>query len=34
MVIDAFTATGATFEQDKAVFAVDGFRVIPFNEIT
>jgi hypothetical protein len=34
LIIDVFTAVGATFEQVKAVFAADGFPVVTFNEIT
>ena len=33
LVIDGFTASGATFEQVKAVFAADNFRVLTFTEI-
>ena len=33
IVIGKFTASGATFEQVKAVFAADGFHVLTFVEI-
>jgi hypothetical protein len=33
LVVDAFTATGATFEQVKAMFAADNFTVLRFDEI-
>jgi hypothetical protein len=33
LVIGTFIASGATFEQVKAVFAADNFRVLTFAEI-